>query len=133
MHIRFEFVSEMKDGVVPKEYIPSVEKGLTEMMGSGILAGFPVVDIRAVLYDGSYHEVDSSGLAFELAAKGAFKEGIRKAGPQLLEPMMEVDVITPEDHLGDVIGDLNSRRGMVRAHHPTHYWTFLLTRRMAGW
>jgi len=109
----FEFVSEVKGGVVPKEFIPAVQKGLAEMMSSGVLAGFPVVDVKAALYDGSYHDVDSSALAFEIAAKAAFREGIPKCQPRLLEPMMKVDVITPEDNMGDVIGDLNSRRGAV--------------------
>ena len=109
----FEFVSEIKGGVVPKEFIPAVQKGLAEMMNSGVLAGFPVVDVKAALYDGSYHDVDSSALAFEIAAKAAFREGIPKCNPRLLEPMMKVDVITPEEHMGDVIGDLNSRRGAV--------------------
>lgn len=109
----FEFISEIKGGVVPREYIPGVVKGLQECMESGILAGFPVVDIVATLYDGSYHDVDSSVLAFQLAARGAFRDGMKKARPQLLEPMMKVEVTTPEDHMGDVIGDLNSRRGIV--------------------
>jgi elongation factor G len=109
----FEFVSEIKGGVVPKEYIPGVLKGLEDMMGAGSLAGFPVVDVKATLYDGSYHDVDSSVLAFQIAARQAFREGMKKAGAQLLEPIMQVDVTTPEDHMGDVIGDLNSRRGMV--------------------
>ena len=109
----FEFVSEIKGGVVPREFVPAVQKGLAEMMSSGVLAGFPVVDVKAALVDGSYHDVDSSALAFEIAAKAAFREGIPKCQPRLLEPMMKVDVITPEDHMGDVIGDLNSRRGAV--------------------
>jgi elongation factor G len=109
----FEFVSEIKGGVVPKEFVPAIQKGLAEMMGSGVLAGFPVVDVKAALYDGSYHDVDSSALAFEIAAKAAFREGIPKCQPRLLEPMMKVDVITPEESMGDVIGDLNSRRGAV--------------------
>jgi len=109
----FEFVSEIKGGVVPKEFVPAISKGLTEMMGSGVLAGFPVVDVKATLYDGSYHDVDSSALAFEIAAKAAFREGIPKCNPRLLEPIMKVDVITPEESMGDVIGDLNSRRGQV--------------------
>jgi elongation factor G len=109
----FEFVSEIKGGVVPKEYIPGVVKGLTEMMGNGVVAGYPVVDVRATLYDGSFHDVDSSVLAFQIAARGAFREGMRKAGAKILEPIMAVEVVTPEDHMGDVIGDLNSRRGMV--------------------
>lgn len=109
----YEFKSEIKGGVVPKEYIPGVMKGLEECMSNGILAGYPVVDVRAVLTNGSYHEVDSSALAFQLAARGAFREGIRKAGPKLLEPIMKVEVVTPEEHLGDVIGDINSRRGQI--------------------
>ncbi|KAL8539724.1 hypothetical protein ACS0TY_001367 [Phlomoides rotata] len=109
----YEFKSEIKGGAVPREYIPGVMKGLEESMSNGVLAGYPVVDVRAVLVDGSYHDVDSSVLAFQLAARGAFREGIRKAGPQMLEPIMKVEVITPEDHLGDVIGDLNSRRGQI--------------------
>jgi len=98
---------------VPKEYIPGVKKGLEEMMASGILAGFPVVDVKATLYDGSFHDVDSSVLAFQIAARQAFRDGMKKSGPQLLEPIMEVEVICPEDNMGDVIGDLNSRRGMI--------------------
>jgi elongation factor G len=90
-----------------------VLKGLEESMTSGNLAGFPVVDVTATLYDGSYHEVDSSALAFQIAARGAFREAMQKCGARLLEPVMKVEVITPEDHMGDVIGDLNSRRGMV--------------------
>merc|ERR1712003_578687 len=104
---------DIKGGVVPKEYIPGVQKGLEEMMASGILAGFPVVDVKATLYDGSFHDVDSSVLAFQIAARQAFKDGMKKSGPQLLEPIMEVEVICPEDNMGDVIGDLNSRRGMI--------------------
>ncbi|XP_047953545.1 elongation factor G, chloroplastic-like [Salvia hispanica] len=109
----YEFKSEIKGGAVPREYIPGVMKGLEESMPNGVLAGYPVVDVRAVLVDGSYHDVDSSVLAFQLAARGAFREGIRKAGPQMLEPIMRVEVVTPEEHLGDVIGDLNSRRGQI--------------------
>ncbi|XP_078167433.1 translation elongation factor EFG/EF2 protein [Carex rostrata] len=109
----YEFKSEIRGGTVPKEYVPGVMKGLEESMSNGVLAGFPVVDVRAVLVDGSYHDVDSSVLAFQLAARGAFREGIRKAGPRLLEPIMKVEVVTPEEHLGDVIGDLNSRRGQI--------------------
>ncbi|XP_078446136.1 translation elongation factor EFG/EF2 protein [Wolffia australiana] len=109
----YEFKSEIKGGSVPKEYIPGVMKGLEECMGSGVLAGYPVVDVRAVLVDGSYHDVDSSVLAFQLAARGAFREGVRKAAPRMLEPIMKVEVVTPEEHLGDVIGDLNSRRGVI--------------------
>src|ERR1700739_4373457 len=109
----FEFVNEVVGGTVPKEYIPGVEKGIKGSMDSGGLAGFPVIDFRAVLYDGQYHDVDSSTLAFEIAARAAFKEGIMKAGPKLLEPVMKVEVVTPRDYMGDVIGDLNSRRGRI--------------------
>lgn len=109
----YEFKSEIKGGAVPREYIPGVMKGLEECMSTGVLAGFPVVDVRAVLVDGTYHDVDSSVLAFQLAARGAFREGIRKAAPRMLEPIMKVEVVTPEEHLGDVIGDLNSRRGQI--------------------
>lgn len=111
----YEFKSEIKGGAVPKEYIPGVMKGLEECMSNGVLAGYPVVDVRAALVDGSYHDVDSSVLAFQLAARGAFREGMRKAGPKLLEPIMKVEVVTPEEHLGDVIGDLNSRRGQINS------------------
>ena len=111
----YEFKSEIKGGSVPKEYVPGVMKGLEESLPNGVLAGYPVVDFRAVLVDGSYHDVDSSVLAFQIAARGAFREGMRKASPRLLEPIMRVEVITPEDHLGDVIGDLNSRRGQVNS------------------
>src|SRR5216683_3068160 len=109
----FEFKSAVVGGNVPKEYIPGVEKGIKGSLDTGVLAGFPVIDFRAVLYDGAYHDVDSSVLAFEIAARAAFKEGIMKAGPKLLEPVMKVEVVTPEDYMGDVIGDLNSRRGQV--------------------
>jgi len=109
----FEFKNAVVGGTVPKEYVPGVEKGLRSSMENGVLAGFPMVDFKATLYDGAYHDVDSSVLAFEIAARAAFREGIAKAGPKLLEPMMRVEVVTPEDYMGDVIGDLNSRRGQV--------------------
>jgi elongation factor G len=109
----FVFEDEIVGGVVPKEYIPSVKKGIELAMTSGVVAGFPLIDFKARLIDGSYHSVDSSGLAFELAGKGAFREGITKAGPRLLEPIMRVEVVTPEEYVGDVIGDLNSRRGNI--------------------
>jgi elongation factor G len=109
----FEFENDVVGGSVPKEYVPGVEKGIRNSMDNGVLAGFPCIDFKATLFDGAYHDVDSSVLAFEIAARSAFKEGIMKAGPKLLEPMMRVEVVTPEDYMGDVIGDLNSRRGQV--------------------
>eukprot|EP01024_Parvocaulis_polyphysoides_P068231 TRINITY_DN8284_c0_g1_i3.p1 TRINITY_DN8284_c0_g1~~TRINITY_DN8284_c0_g1_i3.p1 ORF type:complete len:769 (+),score=164.85 TRINITY_DN8284_c0_g1_i3:98-2404(+) len=109
----FEFRNEIKGGVVPKEYIPGVVKGLEECMSSGALAGFPVVDVVATLFDGSYHDVDSSLLAFQVAARGAFRDAMGKCSAKLLEPVMKVEVTVPDDYLGDVIGDLNSRRGLV--------------------
>ena len=109
----FIFEETIKGGNVPTEYIPGVEKGLKLANDAGILAGFPVIDYKATLYDGAYHDVDSSVLAFEIAARAAFKEGMQKSGPALLEPIMSVEVVTPEDYMGDIIGDLNSRRGQV--------------------
>ncbi|HEY8425446.1 MAG TPA: elongation factor G [Limnochordales bacterium] len=109
----FEFVNKIVGGVVPKEYIPAVEAGVREAMQNGVLAGYPVVDVRVTLFDGSYHEVDSSEMAFKVAASMAFKEAARKADPVLLEPIMSVEVVTPEEFLGDVIGNLNARRGHV--------------------
>jgi elongation factor G len=110
----FVFENKTVGGSVPKEYIPGVEKGLESMLGSGVVAGFPTIDFKATLVDGAYHDVDSSALAFEIAARAAFREGMAKAGPKLLEPIMKVEVVTPEDYLGDVIGDLSSRRGSVQ-------------------
>ena len=110
----YEFVDAIKGGVVPREFIPSVDKGCQDTMNAGVLAGFPVVDIKVTLFDGSYHDVDSSQIAFELAGSMAFKDGMRKANPVLLEPMMSVEVETPEDYAGAVMGDLSSRRGMVQ-------------------
>jgi translation elongation factor EF-G len=110
----FEFVDETVGGSVPKEYVPSVEKGLRMQMEDGVLAGFPTVDFRARLTDGSYHDVDSNALTFEIAAKACFREAMRKAGPILLEPVMKVETVTPGDYLGDVIGDINRRRGMIQ-------------------
>ncbi len=109
----FTFTSTVVGGNVPKEFFPAIEKGFKGMMAEGPLAGFPVLDVEIELYDGGYHAVDSSAVAFEIAAKGAFRQSMPKAGPQLLEPVMKVDVFTPEDHVGDVIGDLNRRRGMI--------------------
>ncbi len=111
----FAFENKVVGGSVPKEYIPGVEKGLSSGMNSGIIAGFPVTDVLAVLYDGNSHDVDSSVIAFEIAARAAFREAMQKAGPKLLEPTMRVEVVTPEDYMGDIIGDLNSRRGQVGA------------------
>ncbi|MDZ4145966.1 MAG: elongation factor G [Burkholderiales bacterium] len=110
----FEFVDAIKGGVVPREYIPAVEKGVTEALGQGVLAGYPVVDVKVTLHFGSYHDVDSNELAFKMAAIFGFKEGCRKASPVILEPMMAVEVETPEDYAGNVMGDLSSRRGMVQ-------------------
>ena len=110
----FTFSSTVVGGNVPKEFWPAVEKGFKSMMQEGVLAGYPVLDVEVELFDGSYHAVDSSAIAFEIAAKGAFRQSIPKAGAQLLEPIMKVDVFTPEDHVGDVIGDLNRRRGMIK-------------------
>lgn len=110
----FEFVDEIKGGVVPKEYIPAVSKGIQEQMENGVLAGYPVVDVRVALFDGSYHDVDSSEMAFKIAGSMGFKEGALKAGAKLLEPIMQVDVTTPEEYMGDVMGDLNRRRGVLQ-------------------
>ncbi|WP_163935124.1 elongation factor G [Paraferrimonas sp. SM1919] len=110
----FKFTSSVVGGNVPKEFWPAVQKGFETMMEQGPLAGFPVLDVEVELYDGAFHAVDSSAIAFEIAAKGAFRQSMPKASPQLLEPIMKVDVFTPEDHVGDVIGDLNRRRGMIK-------------------
>ena len=110
----YEFVNQIVGGVVPREFIPAVDKGVQEAMQSGVLAGYPVVDVKVTLFDGSYHDVDSSETAFKIAGSMGFKEGIAKAKPTLLEPMMKVEVVTPEEYMGDVIGDLNSRRGIVQ-------------------
>ena len=109
----YEFVNDIKGGAIPKEYIPAVDKGCQEALQSGVLAGYPVEDVKVTVYDGSYHEVDSSEMAFKLAASMGFKEGARKAGAVILEPVMKVEVETPEEYMGDVIGDLNKRRGQV--------------------
>ena len=110
----YEFVDKIVGGVVPKDYIGAVGKGIEEQMGNGVLAGYPMVDVRAILFDGSYHEVDSSEMAFKIAGSMAFKDGALKAKPVLLEPMMKVEAVTPEDYMGDVMGDLNRRRGLVQ-------------------
>jgi elongation factor G len=115
----FEFVDQIKGGTVPREFIPAVEKGLRETIPSGILAGFPVVDVKVTLFDGSYHDVDSNENAFKMAASIGFKDGMRKADPVLLEPIMAVEIETPEDYMGDVMGDLSSRRGMIQGMEDT--------------
>ncbi len=109
----YEFVDAIKGGVVPREYIPAVDKGIQEALDTGVLAGFPVVDVKVTLIDGSYHEVDSSEMAFKIAGSMGFKEGCSKASPVLLEPIMSVEVVVPEEYMGEVIGDLNSRRGRI--------------------
>src|SRR5438128_11285064 len=115
----YEFVDKIVGGKIPKEYIPAVDLGIQEAMESGVLGGYPVVDIRIELVDGSYHEVDSSEIAFKVAGSMAFKEAMKRAKPVLLEPMMAVEIVTPEDYLGDVMGNLNSRRGRVEHLEPT--------------
>ncbi len=115
----YEFVNGIVGGVVPREYIPAVDKGVQEQIKNGVIAGFPVVDVKVTIFDGSYHEVDSNEMAFKIAGSMAFKEGAQKAKPVLLEPMMKVEVETPEDYMGDVIGDLNRRRGMIQGMEDT--------------
>jgi elongation factor G len=109
----YVFANEVVGGVVPKEYIPAVDKGIQEQMHSGVLAGYPVLGVKATIFDGSYHDVDSSEMAFKIAGSMAFKKGCQQARPVLLEPMMKVEVVTPEDFMGDVVGDLNRRRGII--------------------
>ena len=110
----FQFENDIVGGAVPKEFIPGVEKGLNSVLGAGILAGFPVVDLKVTLIDGRYHDVDSSALAFEIASRAALREALQKGGSVLLEPIMKVECVTPEDYCGSVIGDLNSRRGQIQ-------------------
>ncbi len=114
----FEFENKVTGGNIPREYIPSIQSGIAAASSTGVIAGFPMIDFKVVVYDGAYHEVDSSAMAFETAARAAFREGVAKAGPQLLEPVMKVEVVTPEEHMGDVIGDLNSRRGQIQGMEP---------------
>jgi elongation factor G len=111
----YQFESTVTGGSVPREFWPAIDSGFKKMMDKGVLAGFPLLDVKINLFDGSFHAVDSSAVAFELAAMGGYRQSIPKAGPQLLEPIMKVDVFTPEDHVGDVIGDLNRRRGMIKS------------------
>ncbi len=108
----YEFVNDIVGGVVPREYIPAVDKGIQEQMESGVIAGYPVVDVKVTLFDGSYHDVDSSEMAFKIAGSMGFREGANNADPVLLEPIMKVEVVTPEEYMGDVMGDLNRRRGL---------------------
>lgn len=115
----YEFVNAIVGGVIPKEYIPAVDKGVAEQMENGVIAGYPVVDVKVTLYDGSFHDVDSSEMAFKIAGSMCFKEGAKKADPVLLEPIMKVEVVTPEDYMGDVMGDLNRRRGLVQGMEDT--------------
>jgi len=110
----YEFVNAVVGGVIPKEYIPAVDKGIQEAMANGVLAGYPIVDIKVTLFDGSFHEVDSSEMAFKIAGSMGFKDGFRKGNPVLLEPIMKVEVVSPEEYMGDVVGDINRRRGMIR-------------------
>ena len=110
----YEFINAISGGAIPKEYIPAVDKGIQEQMQNGIIAGFPIVDIKVTLFDGSYHEVDSSEMAFKIAGSMGFQEGCKRANPVLLEPIMKVEVVTPEDYLGNVTGDLNRRRGILQ-------------------
>ena len=114
----YEFENKIVGGVVPKEFIPAVDAGVREALTSGVLAGYPGIDVKVTLYDGSYHEVDSSEMAFKVAASIAFKEGMRKASPVLLEPIMKVETVVPEEYLGDVIGDMNARRGQIEGMEP---------------
>ena len=114
----YVFENKVTGGNVPKEFIPAVQQGIGSACHTGVIAGFPVIDFKATLFDGAYHDVDSSAMAFEIAARAAFREGIAKAGPQLLEPMMKVEVVTPDEHMGDVIGDLNRRRGQIQGMEP---------------
>ena len=109
----FEFVNKITGGVIPREYIPAVEKGCREALENGVVAGYPMVDVKVTLYDGSYHEVDSSEMAFKIAGSMATKQAAEKSQPIILEPVFKVEVTTPEEYMGDIIGDLNSRRGMV--------------------
>ena len=111
----FSFESKVTGGNVPREYWPAVEKGFKKQMAKGVLAGYPCVDVKVTLMDGGFHAVDSSAVAFELAANGAYRQSMPKAGAQIMEPIMKVDVFTPDDHVGDVIGDINRRRGMIKS------------------
>jgi elongation factor G len=110
----YAFVNEVVGGAIPKEFIPSVDKGIQEAMENGVVAGFPMVDVKVTLFDGSFHEVDSSEMAFKIAGSMGFREGAKRCNPVLLEPIMKVEVVSPEEYMGDVVGDLNRRRGMIK-------------------
>jgi elongation factor G len=110
----FEFKDETKGGSIPREFIPAIQKGVKEALDRGVIAGYPIVDVSVVVFDGSYHDVDSNEVAFKIAGSMAFQEACRKAGPVLLEPVMKVEVLTPEQYMGDVIGDLSSKRGQIQ-------------------
>ena len=110
----FQFVNKIVGGTIPREFIPAVEKGAFEQMQSGILGGFPLIDVKVTVYDGSFHDVDSSEIAFKVASSMALKDGALKANPVILEPIMKLEVVTPEEYMGDVVGDLNRRRGIVK-------------------
>ncbi|MBI2483999.1 elongation factor G, partial [Candidatus Uhrbacteria bacterium] len=110
----FEFVDEIKGGVIPREFVPAIEKGIKETLSRGVLAGYPLIDVKATVFDGSYHEVDSSEIAFKLAGSFAFQEACKRAHLVLLEPVMKVEVVTPEQFMGEVIGDINSKRGQIQ-------------------
>jgi elongation factor G len=121
----YEFGQELVGGSIPKEYIPSVEKGVAKALQEGVLAGFPVVGVKAVLYDGSFHDVDSSGICFEIAGSYALRKGVSEAGPKLLEPIMRLSVRVPDAYNGDVIGDLNSKRGRIMGMIPQNGETII--------
>lgn len=110
----YEFINAIVGGVIPKEYIPAVDKGIQEQLQNGVIAGYPVVDVKVTLFDGSFHEVDSNEMAFKIAGSLGFKQGAQKANPVILEPVMAVEVVTPEEYMGDVMGDLSRRRGMLQ-------------------
>ncbi len=123
----FVFENKIVGGVIPKEFIPSIEKGIRDAMQRGVLAGYPLTDVRVELYDGSYHEVDSSGPAFEIAGSIAFQDGVKRAGIHLLEPIMSVEVVTPEINMGEVIGDINARRGRIQGMNQRGVGTQIVT------
>jgi elongation factor G len=116
----FEFKNSVVGGAIPREFIPAIEKGIAEALSNGVLAGYPIVDVKVEVFDGSFHDVDSSEIAFKIAGSMAFKDGCLKAGPVLLEPIMNCEIVTPEEFMGDVIGDLNSRRGKILGMNPRH-------------